>query len=85
MNLRRYSVVSLVKTLNPDNVPGRITLISRMGAETLREHLPRLISAITDAGLNVLWVSDPMHGNTAWWYKSIITAPVHSGAELVMI
>ena len=49
-------VVSLVKTLNPDNIPGRITLVSRMGAAKLREHLPRLISAIEDAGLNALWV-----------------------------
>ena len=56
------SVVSLVKSLNPENVPGRITLISRMGAGPLREHLPRLIAAIQEAGLNVLWVADPMHG-----------------------
>jgi len=45
----------LVRSLNPENVPGRITLISRMGAVKLREHLPRLITAIQDAGLNVLW------------------------------
>ena len=44
------SVVSLVKTLNPENVPGRITLISRMGAEKLREHLPRLIEAVDRRG-----------------------------------
>ena len=78
------SVVSLIKTLNPENVPGRITLISRMGAEKLREHLPRLIEAVTDAELNVLWVTDPMHGNTVKTENGYKTRPFERVRDEVM-
>lgn len=78
------SVVSLVKQLNPENVPGRITLISRMGAEKLREHLPRLIRAIEDAGLNVLWVTDPMHGNTVKTDSGFKTRPFERVRDEIM-
>ena len=77
-------VVSLVKHLNPDNVPGRITLVSRMGAKALREHLPRLITAIEDAKLNVLWVSDPMHGNTIKTDNGFKTRPFEAVLDEVM-
>ncbi len=77
-------VVSLVKHLNPDNVPGRITLVSRMGAKALREHLPRLITAIEDAELNVLWVSDPMHGNTIKTDNGFKTRPFEAVLDEVM-
>ncbi len=78
------SVVSLVKSLNPENVPGRITLISRMGAAKLREHLPRLITAVEDAGLNVLWVSDPMHGNTIKTENGFKTRPFERVRDEIM-
>ena len=78
------SVVSLVKTLNPENVPGRITLISRMGAEKLREHLPRLITAVEEAGLNVLWVTDPMHGNTIKTDNGFKTRPFERVRDEIM-
>mmetsp|Transcript_8155 Transcript_8155/g.30272 ORF Transcript_8155/g.30272 Transcript_8155/m.30272 type:complete len:517 (-) Transcript_8155:230-1780(-) len=77
-------VVSLVKTLNPDNIPGRITLISRMGAAKLREHLPRLITAIDDAKLNVLWVTDPMHGNTIKTDNGFKTRPFEAVRDEIM-
>jgi len=77
-------VVSLVKHLNPDNIPGRITLISRMGASKLREHLPRLISAIQEAGLNVLWVTDPMHGNTIKTDNGYKTRPFEAVRDEIM-
>ncbi len=54
----------LLNVLNPDNEPGRITLIHRLGAGNVEEHLPRLIKAVRATGSPVLWVSDPMHGNT---------------------
>ena len=57
-------MVEMVRMLNPNNVPGRITIITRMGAEKMRSHLPTLIQAIQDQDLNVTWVTDPMHGNT---------------------
>ena len=57
-------LVKLVEILNPDNKPGRITVIVRMGAENMRVKLPHLVRAVRRAGQIVTWVSDPMHGNT---------------------
>ena len=54
----------LLKTLNPGNAMGRLTLICRFGAGKVREHLPRLIRTVQEAETNVVWVCDPMHGNT---------------------
>ena len=51
-------------TLNPEKVPGRLTLISRMGAEIVTEKLPAILEAVKEAGHPVVWVCDPMHGNT---------------------
>ena len=56
--------LALIAKLNPDNEPGRITFITRMGAKTIREALPALVDGVTKSGANVLWVCDPMHGNT---------------------
>ncbi|CAH9053180.1 unnamed protein product [Cuscuta epithymum] len=57
-------LVRLIEILNPKNKPGRITIITRMGAENMRVKLPNLIRAVRRAGQIVTWVSDPMHGNT---------------------
>lgn len=57
-------LVSLIAALNPDNTPGRLAVIVRMGAEKLRDKLPVLINAVQQAGQVVAWVSDPVHGNT---------------------
>ncbi|XP_073285989.1 phospho-2-dehydro-3-deoxyheptonate aldolase 2, chloroplastic-like [Primulina huaijiensis] len=57
-------LVKLIEILNPHNKPGRITIITRMGAENMRVKLPNLIRAVRRAGQIVTWVSDPMHGNT---------------------
>ena len=54
----------LMAKLNPQNEPGRLTLIARFGAGKVAEHLPRLIKAVQEEGANVVWVCDPMHGNT---------------------
>ncbi|GAB4266581.1 MAG: 3-deoxy-7-phosphoheptulonate synthase class II [Pararhodobacter sp.] len=54
----------LMARLNPRNEPGRLTLIARFGAGKAGDHLPRLIKAVQEEGANVLWVCDPMHGNT---------------------
>jgi 3-deoxy-7-phosphoheptulonate synthase len=54
----------LIAKLNPRNEAGRLTLIARFGAGKVAEHLPRLIKTVREAGANVLWVCDPMHGNT---------------------
>lgn len=55
---------ALLAQINPENEPGRITLIHRMGHAHIAEHLPPLIDAVREAGALVLWVCDPMHGNT---------------------
>jgi len=57
-------VLALCEKLNPDNIPGRLTLITRMGADKVGEGLPPLLEAVRDAGYHVVWVCDPMHGNT---------------------
>ena len=57
-------VMMLCDALNPQNEAGRLTLISRMGAERLSEHLPTLLRAVTCEGRKVVWVCDPMHANT---------------------
>lgn len=56
--------LALIAKLNPDDEPGRITFITRMGAKTIREVLPKLVEGVTKSGAQVLWVCDPMHGNT---------------------
>lgn len=66
-------VLALIEKLDPEREPGRLTLISRMGAGKIREALPKLVKAVKDAGAQPLWVTDPMHGNgitTANGYKS---------------
>ena len=50
--------------LNPENEAGRLTLISRFGAGSVGDHLPRLIKAVQEEGATVLWTCDAMHGNT---------------------
>jgi 3-deoxy-7-phosphoheptulonate synthase len=56
-------VVALAERLNPDRVPGRLTLIARMGADRVRDALPPLLRAIQRAEVPVVWVCDPMHAN----------------------
>ncbi len=57
-------VVSLCERLDPDRDPGRLTLISRMGAGNVSTALPPLLEAVRNAGHPVVWACDPMHGNT---------------------
>jgi 3-deoxy-7-phosphoheptulonate synthase len=57
-------VLRLCERLNPDRIPGRLTLITRLGASRVREALPPLLEAVSGAGYPVVWVCDPMHGNT---------------------
>ena len=57
-------VLALIKALDPDGEPGRLTLITRMGAGRIRQALPPLAEAVAASGAAVVWVCDPMHGNT---------------------
>lgn len=57
-------LIELIDALNPDNIPGRLTLITRMGADVIAEKLPALVRRVKAEGKKVIWTSDPMHGNT---------------------
>jgi len=57
-------VVELVERLDPARVDGRVTLVSRMGNEAVRERLPAIVAAVSRSGHRVVWQCDPMHGNT---------------------
>ena len=56
-------LVALCKALNPMNAPGKLALVTRLGAKQVSEVLPPLVSAVKNARQRVLWISDPMHGN----------------------
>lgn len=57
-------LLRLMEVLDPQRIPGRLTLIHRFGAEKIAEGLPRLIETVQNEGRTVLWICDPMHGNT---------------------
>jgi len=57
-------VISLCEALNPDQIPGRLTLITRMGASQVNELLPDLVQSVEQSNHPVVWACDPMHGNT---------------------
>lgn len=62
--ITKDDLLKLLDILNPNNAAGRITLISRMGADNVLEKLPPLLKAVKDSGHQVVWSCDPMHGNT---------------------
>jgi 3-deoxy-7-phosphoheptulonate synthase len=57
-------LIELCEVLNPSRIPGRLTLITRMGADKIEDGLRPLLRAVTDSGHPVVWACDPMHGNT---------------------
>jgi 3-deoxy-7-phosphoheptulonate synthase len=63
-SLKPGELIRLIDILNPENEPGRLTLICRFGAEKVGEHLPALLRAVEREGRIVVWSCDPMHGNT---------------------
>ena len=63
-SLKADELIKLIDLLNPENEPGRLTLIARFGADKVEKHLPDLIRAVKREGRVVVWSCDPMHGNT---------------------
>jgi 3-deoxy-7-phosphoheptulonate synthase len=57
-------LLALCERLDPERTPGRLTLIARLGAEAVADRLPPLVAAVRSAGHPVVWLTDPMHGNT---------------------
>ena len=74
----RDELLALCEKLDPDREPGRLTLIARMGAERIAELLPPLIAAVRAAGHPVVWLSDPMHGNTVTTAEGLKTRCLHT-------
>jgi 3-deoxy-7-phosphoheptulonate synthase len=66
-------LVALIGALDPDDEPGRLTLIHRFGADKIARYLPPLIEAVVRTGRTVLWVCDPMHGNTEVTHEGLKT------------
>lgn len=62
-NVDGDTVLRLIDKLDPNREPGRLTFITRMGAEKIRDALPPLLSTVQQSGAQPLWVTDPMHGN----------------------
>jgi 3-deoxy-7-phosphoheptulonate synthase len=63
-SLEPDDLLRLIDVLNPENEPGRLTLIARMGSDKVRQKLPPLVRAVARTGRQVVWSCDPMHGNT---------------------
>jgi 3-deoxy-7-phosphoheptulonate synthase len=57
-------IVEIAERLNPERIPGRLSLITRMGATRVRDVLPGIVQKVDASGMPVVWVCDPMHGNT---------------------
>ena len=77
-SLKPDELIKLCNILNPKNEAGRLTLISRFGANKAEEFLPKLIKAVKKEGLNVIWSCDPMHGNTIKATSGLKTRPFDS-------
>jgi 3-deoxy-7-phosphoheptulonate synthase len=69
-------LIKLITTLNPDNKPGRLTLIARFGSDKVADKLPPLVRAVKREGASVVWSCDPMHGNTIKLQSGYKTRPV---------
>ncbi len=63
-SLEPDALLRLIDALNPDNIAGRLTLITRFGHEKVESHLPKLVRAVEKEGRKVVWACDPRHGNT---------------------
>ena len=71
-------LLKLIDIINPSNEEGRLTLITRYGANNLDDHLPKLIKAVEKEGKKVVWSCDPMHGNTIKASNGYKTRPLDS-------
>lgn len=77
--------LAIIDRLNPSDEPGKIVLIVRMGAEKVRTHLRPLLERVATSGRNVLWMSDPMHGNTVKTASGVKTRSFDSILEEIIV
>ena len=71
-------IVKIIDQINPKNEPGKVTLICRMGADKIDNHLPSIIQKVNNEGKIVVWACDPMHGNTIKSKTGYKTRPVNN-------
>jgi 3-deoxy-7-phosphoheptulonate synthase len=75
-SLAEDELLKLIAALNPENKPGRLTLIARFGSDKVADKLPPLVRAVKREGQSVVWSCDPMHGNTIKLQSGFKTRPV---------
>ncbi len=63
-NFKISDILKMINKINPNNIPGKLSLIIRFGHKAITKKFPQLISKIVEEGINVNWICDPMHGNT---------------------
>lgn len=83
-SMQEDELISLIDALNPNNEEGRLNLIVRMGADKIAEYYPPLLKKVRDAGKNVVWTIDPMHGNvekSSTGFKTRNFDNIHSEVE----
>ena len=86
-SLKPDELLKLIDVLNPDNEPGRLTLIGRFGSDKVADYLPQLIRAVKREGRAVVWSCDPMHGNTITVEQRLQDPPVRPhpvGGQVVL-
>jgi len=71
-------LIKIIDVVNPENIPGRITLICRMGSEKIMQKLPNIVKNIHKEGKSVVWTCDPMHGNTIKANSGYKTRPLNN-------
>jgi 3-deoxy-7-phosphoheptulonate synthase len=77
-SMKQDDLLRLIDKLNPENIPGRLTLITRLGANNVEKLLPQIIRAVQKEGRHVVWSCDPMHGNTIKSPNGYKTRPFNS-------
>ncbi|MEC9392417.1 MAG: 3-deoxy-7-phosphoheptulonate synthase class II, partial [Pseudomonadota bacterium] len=77
-SLEADELLKLIDIINPNNDEGRLTLITRYGANNINENLPKLLKKIKSEGRNIVWSCDPMHGNTIKASNGYKTRPLDS-------
>ncbi len=77
-SMKEDELIALIDKLNPDNAPGRLTLIVRMGADKIADIFPPLLRRVTREGKSVIWSCDPMHGNTIKTESGFKTREFHN-------
>lgn len=78
INIQKEDLLFILDQLDPNHIPGRITLIHRFGLAHITKYLPQMVEAVKKTGRRVLWICDPMHGNTEVTHQGIKTRRIEN-------